>query len=306
MDTFPGAGRRNLILFALLLIIVAICFGLSRWAFDRGTSAHAITDFGSVIGLSVLASLSVLWLTRRWFARTNHRPSNDVMGFVHATIGVIYGVILGFVVVTVWQEFEVANTRSDQEALAVANLIRLSPGLPGDAKVESQQTLMTYLDVVINDEFPKMANGESIDADGIVQINKLWNIYAESQNAQVGNAYFQEGLDQLTQLGTLRRERLFSASESLPPIFWIILISGGILTVTFAGAFAVESWSLHVGMVAVLASLISVLLLLIVELNHPYQGDIRVSDHSYRFVQEQFANGYDPTSGYVIPERTGK
>ena len=159
---------------------------------------------------------------------------------------------------------------------------------------------MSYLDVVINDEFPKMANGERIDADGIVQINKLWNIYAVSQDGREGNAYYTEGLDQLTQLGTLRRERLLSASEALPSIFWIVLISGGMLTVVFAGAFAVESWALHAWMVAVLAALISVLLLLVVELNHPYRGDIRVDDHSYRFVQEQFANGYDATSGYVI------
>jgi predicted negative regulator of RcsB-dependent stress response len=48
------------------------------------------------------------------------------MGFVYATIGVIYGVILGFVVITVWQEFEDATAQTDQEALTVANLIRLT------------------------------------------------------------------------------------------------------------------------------------------------------------------------------------
>ena len=301
METFRAIGRRNLIILALSLILVAICFALSRWVFEHGTNAHAFTDFFSVVGAAILVSLSALWLIRRRLGSMSHRPSNDVMGFVYATIGVIYGVILGFVVVTVWQEFENASRRSDQEALTVANLIRLSPGLPGDAEAKSQQTLMSYLDVVINDEFPKMANGAQIDDDGIEQINELWNIYAQSQAEGDGKAYYEEGLDQLTQLGTLRRERLLSASEALPSIFWIVLISGGALTVGFAGAFAVESWTLHAWMVALLAALISVLLLLVVELNHPYRGDIRVSDHSYRFVQDQFANGYDATSGYVIP-----
>lgn len=301
MGTFRAIGWRNAIILALSLLFVAICFVLSRWVFEGGTNAHAFTDFSSVVGMSILVSLSALWFIRRRLGRMNHRPSNDVMGFVYATIGVIYGVILGFVVVTVWQEFENASRRSDQEALTVANLIRLSPGLPAHAEAESQQTLMSYLNVVINDEFPKMASGERIDGDGIEQINKLWNIYAESQDGQQGNAYYMEGLDQLTQLGTLRRERLLSASEALPSIFWIVLIAGGILTVVFAGAFVVESWTLHAWMVAVLAALISVLLLLVVELNHPFRGDIRVDDFSYRFVRAQFVDGYDATSGYVIP-----
>src|SRR6478752_10829044 len=79
METFRAIGRRNLIILALAIIFVATCFALSRWVFEHGTDAHAFTEFCSVVGLSILVSLSALWLIRRRLGRINHRPSNDVM-----------------------------------------------------------------------------------------------------------------------------------------------------------------------------------------------------------------------------------
>jgi len=304
MTNETALGRSTNVIIAIAALCVAICICLSTWVLDGGTFAHALTDFVGAVGTAVLISLAVLWLIRRRLEKHEHRPSNDVMGFVYATIGVIYGVILGFVVITVWQEFEDATARTDQEALTVANLIRLSPGLPESSRAEAQQTLMDYLNIVVTNEWPQMEAAQPLGDEGIQKINTLWNIYAQAQAENTNSAYFSEGLVQLTKLGTLRRERALTANESLPAMLWIVLVAGGALTVVFAGGFSVESWGLHAWMVAALAALIALLLLLVVEMNQPFRGDIQVDDHSFRFVMDQFSGGYDSaTGGYIIESK---
>jgi len=304
MTKMTAPGRRNSIIIAIATLCVAICVCLSTWVFEGGTFAHALTDFVGTVGTAVLISLAVLWLIRKRLEKRDHRPSNDVMGFVYATIGVIYGVILGFVVITVWQEFEDATARTDQEALTVANLIRLTPGLPESSRAEAQQTLVEYLDIVVTNEWPQLEADQPLGDEGIQKINTLWDIYAQAQAEHADSAYFSEGLSQLTKLGTLRRERALTANESLPAILWIVLVAGGALTVVFAGGFSVESWGLHAWMVAALAGLIAILLLLVVELNQPFRGDIRVDDNSFRFVMDQFSGSdNNATGGYIIESK---
>jgi zinc transporter ZupT len=304
MSNVTALRRRTIVIIAIAAVCVAICIGLSTWVLSGGTFAHALTDFVGTVGTAVLISLGVLWLIRSRLSQHEHRPSNDVMGFVYATIGVIYGVILGFIVITVWQEFQDATARTDQEALTVANLIRLSPGLPESSRAEAQQTLMDYLNIVVTNEWPQMEADKPLGDEGIQKINTLWDIYAQAQAEQTDSAYFSAGLDQLTKLGTLRRERALTANESLPAILWIVLVAGGALTVAFAGGFSVESWGLHAWMVAALAALIALLLLLVVEMNQPFRGDIRVDDNSFRFVMDQFADSQNSaTSGYVVESK---
>jgi uncharacterized protein DUF4239 len=304
MSNVSALGRSTTVIITIATLCVAICICLSTWVLKGGTFVHALTDFVGTVGTAVLFSLAVLWLIRKRLEKRDHRPSNDVMGFVYATIGVIYGVILGFVVITVWQEFQDATSRTDQEALTVANLIRLTPGLPESSRAEAEQTLVDYLDIVVTNEWPQMEADKPLGDEGIQKINTLWEIYAQAQAEQTDSAYFSEGLNQLTKLGTLRRERALTANESLPAILWIVLVAGGGLTVAFAGGFSVESWGLHAWMVAALAGLIAILLLLVVELNQPFRGDIRVEDHSFRFVMEQFSGSdNNATGGYLIESK---
>jgi hypothetical protein len=301
MSNVPPLRRRTIVIIAIAVVCVAICICLSTWVFEGGTFPHALTDLVGTVGTAVLVSLAVLWVIRTRLAQHENRPSNDVMGFVYATIGVIYGVILGFVVITVWQEFEDATAQTDQEALTVANLIRLTPGLPESSRAEAQQALMDYLDIVVTNEWPQMEANKPLGDEGIQKINTLWDIYAQAQTENGDNAYFNEGLDQLTNLGTLRRERILTSKESLPAFLWIVLVVGGALTVVFAGGFSVESWGLHAWMVAALAGLIAILLLLVVELNQPFRGDIRVDENSFQLVIDQFSGSDNSAAGgYII------
>src|SRR5258708_23469363 len=81
-----------------------------------------------VVGVVVGASLLGLALVRRSVELSTLESHKDVAGFILAVVGVLYAVLLGFVAIDVWQQFNDATTHADQEAAEVDNLYRLGGG----------------------------------------------------------------------------------------------------------------------------------------------------------------------------------
>ena len=67
-------------------------------------------------------------LVRRRYTYSVLIKNNEVAGFKFATLGVIYAVLLGFAIVSVWEKFSEAELLVLREAGASATLYRLSSG----------------------------------------------------------------------------------------------------------------------------------------------------------------------------------
>jgi Protein of unknown function (DUF4239) len=257
----------------------------------EGSTAHATaTCFAAEVG-GVLLSWLILWTVRWRMSSPNLTPSNDVMGFIYATIGVVYSVIFAFVVVTKWQQFEDTRALEDAESHAVADLYRLLPGLPESEQEQARATLTEYVQTAIEVEWPQMADGDNTGTATLALIDRMWQIYGAAQSGPTAHGvHYSDGLKQrLAELGGIRRERLHASEHGIPGMLWFALIIGALVTVGFAAGFRVDSWVVHAWLVAALAALVSLFLLVTIELDRPYAGDIRVDPEQFRAVQEQFA-----------------
>jgi hypothetical protein len=68
------------------------------------------------IGGSVLLSLLGMRLVRRLVAVSTLEAHSEVAGFVYAVLGVVYGVLMAFVVTVVWDRYDRAETVAALEA----------------------------------------------------------------------------------------------------------------------------------------------------------------------------------------------
>ena len=273
----------GLIAFAILAVVREV-------GTDRGTTAHAVATGIVVVVGGILLSWGILWIVRTRMWRPEVTPANDVMGFIYATIGVVYSVVFAFVVVTTWQQFEEARALEDAESHAVADLFRMLPGLPVSQQEEARAALVEYAQTAVDIEWPQMADGNSGGAATIVLIDRMWRIYGNAgTGTETANVLYTEGVERLAELGGIRRERLHASRHGIPGMLWTALIVGALVTVGFAAGFSVASWVEHAWLVAALAALVSLFLLVTVELDRPYSGDIRVLPEQFREVLEQFA-----------------
>jgi hypothetical protein len=99
---------------------------------------------------------------------------------------------------------------------------------------------------------------------------------------------YEEILVQLHDLGNARRERLLAAEQGLPPILWVVLILGGVITVGFTYLFGLNNTLVHLLMVAALALIISISLFTVAALDYPFKGDIHIHPSAYEQDLERF------------------
>src|SRR6476659_5689348 len=91
---------------------------------------------------------------------------NEVVISLFATASVVYAVLLGFLVVVVWEGYDDAHRNVAEEAASMVPLYRLTYGMQGPHGVQSRSLIREYADAVVKDEWPTMgtANAGSMRA----------------------------------------------------------------------------------------------------------------------------------------------
>jgi uncharacterized membrane protein YgaE (UPF0421/DUF939 family) len=78
----------------------------------------------------VLVAVVGLVLVQRLVPPDRREEHNDVAGFIYAVLGVAYAVLLAFVVIAVWQDYETSQTNVEGEANELAGVYFLASQNP--------------------------------------------------------------------------------------------------------------------------------------------------------------------------------
>jgi Protein of unknown function (DUF4239) len=109
------------------------------------------------IVLPVLAAVAGLALVQRLTPKGLRSEHNDVAGFIYAVVGVAYAVLLAFVVIVVWQDYESAKATTEQEANELAGVYFLADRFSDPEGARVQELSRSYARAVVEEEWP--ANG---------------------------------------------------------------------------------------------------------------------------------------------------
>ena len=111
-----------------------------------------------LVGLTTALAMAAPVFIRRHVKLERLRINNEVAGFKFATVGVLYAVMLAFVIV-VWEKFSEAERDVAMEAGAAATIFRLSDGIDGAAGATLREAVASYLRTVIAEDWPAMERG---------------------------------------------------------------------------------------------------------------------------------------------------
>src|SRR5258707_15530105 len=103
----------------------------------------------------MISVVTVLVLNRVW-PIPNRKLVNDVTGWQLGILGTTYGVILGFMLYTVWNDFHVAEINTHLEAASLLTVSRISAGLPSPEREAFHALGLKYAEAVIHEEWPAM------------------------------------------------------------------------------------------------------------------------------------------------------
>lgn len=231
----------------------------------------------------VLVGLSVLGLIvfRRAVSPTRLEEANAVSGQVFQLAGVLYAVLVAFVVVVVWEQFGDAEDATHSEATAIADLIRDSEALPAQVRPEIQQDLIAYTHDIVDNEFPRMRHGEAIEEQSEA-LTRVWDSYLKVEPVSRAEiSFYDESIRRLDDLGSSRKVRISSGQSEIPAELWVLLIGGGGIAMAFTFIFGTKDLIVHATAVALTAALMAFVLYLIFALEHPFVGALSVKPDAY-------------------------
>lgn len=228
---------------------------------------------GLVLCTVALAVLG-LALVRRRVKLSRIQANHDVAGFLIAIVGVIYAVLLGFVVVIVWEQFGTTETVVGGEAAAVGNLYRdaVALGHPGGAL---RAAVRRYADDVVNVEWVVMAEHQRESPTTDSRLDAIWRAvrYLRARDSTEGD-FITNAVTEVSTIAQDRRTRVRDSTSEIPTSLWAVLILGGVISIAFTYFFAPNSFLAHALMVSALAAIISLSLFVILTLNLPFTGGV--------------------------------
>jgi hypothetical protein len=241
-----------------------------------------------IVAVATLVAVGGLVVVQRLYSTERRKQHNDVAGFIYAVLGVSYAVLLGLMLIAVWEQWNAAQDVASDEANELAGIFWFAHALPQPEGRHIQELARSYAEVVVEEEWPLMEQGRSSP--------KAWDTLDELRGTILGLdpptgaqlVRYNQVLEQLHALGDARRERLLAASEGLATILWVVLIGGGVITIAFTYLFGLDNTVVHTLMVAALAMILSLSLFTVAALDYPFKGDVRIHPAAFEQVLERF------------------
>src|SRR2546423_692189 len=113
---------------AVMVVAILVALGVLSWWTGAQPFDRPITALLAFVALCEVAALGGMLLVRRSVQLATLEAHMQYAGFVYATLGAAYAVLLSFMVVVSWNAYSEAQRTTAQEALTVATLFHLADG----------------------------------------------------------------------------------------------------------------------------------------------------------------------------------
>lgn len=260
-----------------------------------------------MVVISVAIALLGLKLVRGSVELRKLKPQHDVAGFLIAVVGVIYAVLLAFLVVIQWEQFSAARDDATLEANAIGSLYRDAAALGTNGR-ELAGAVRSYASEIVFKEWPYMAARQEQDSNVDPYLNAMWRAVRTLRAPPgTGPDFVTKAVTDVGTASTERRKRLDEDSSQLASPLWVVLIVGGVLTIAFTYFFGLESFAAQATMISALTVIIALAVFVILTLDLPFTGDVAIGPTSMRDEITEFCsyNFVNPQLGRDCPGRHG-
>ncbi len=231
-----------------------------------------ITAIISVVFLSIGGLLAVKYFLHAADLKIHH----DVTDPLSQTVGMMFAVLLGFMISNSMQRFEVARITVQQEAASLADVFDLAGSLQDQSKANLRRLCIQYADQIVTEEWPLLSK-KNISVPTIRTYREIWQECVQYHpKTQRDSNVHQSLLSSMTAMSDARRLRIEALHNGLPQTLWWVLIMGGLATIVFTYFFGAKNTKLQVIMTGMVTLNISLNVFLLYTFNDPFIGDVMV------------------------------
>ncbi|NOJ27499.1 MAG: hypothetical protein DA330_05765 [Nitrososphaera sp.] len=236
------------------------------------------------VGLSLLG----LFFTQKLFEAETLKQNNPVADPLLQVTGTLYAVLLGLLVVHAMDRFQESRINVEKEAVAVADTFRLATALPDQLRHSLQANCLQYVKAVLDDEWDSMENPESC-RPAWEALDEMWyDVISFTPQTTREQYIYPALLEAAEQMNDCRRIRLVTCRTMVPPILWIIILTGGASTIIFTYSFGTSNRKGQMFMTAACATILSLNIYLWSIYSNPFFGLLKVTPEAFKMDLEHF------------------
>ncbi len=256
-----------------------------------------VFSFLTVSALTTAVALAGLRFVRKKYPAEVLKENHEVAAIIFNAFGLLYGVVVAFVVFVTWSGYDDATKNLQMEANEVDDIFHSAKAFPAPASKIVQQGLMDYTASVYNDELKRMSQGE-VSLHSSRAMATLITVFYQMDDKSIPNReLYAESLRCLNKLAEYRRLRVFAGNNTIPSVIWVVLLIGGLITVSYTYFLGVKNIRAQYLMTAALTVTITLILVLIYILDHPFTGTSKVSVEPLKQVMEIMQRDSESASG---------
>jgi hypothetical protein len=256
---------------------------LTRWIVDNLPARLLLLLLVVVIaGGAVLIEKFV----RRRYPQLSEDGHNDATRFAFGMVCLVYAFFVGFTASALWSQINGEDEQARTEGAAGVQLARDRTVFDPADSDRIRQALLDYERAALV-EWPKAAAGGTADPDADKALQRLYAAYEQAQpHTDIQRSFLATSLANLDKLSQARTARVVQSQTDVGPPWslWSVILLTSSMIVGGAIIFGVESPRAQSAMVAIVGVLVSANLFLILELAHPYVGEIATSPQPLREV----------------------
>jgi Protein of unknown function (DUF4239) len=192
-------------------------------------------------------------------------------------LGIIFGLLVGFVAVQAWNDFDRAKIAVSNEASALRAIVLLAEHLPDEQKSRLRALVNSHIEEAVQQEWPAMAAQratlETLPQALVQCLQVTLNLKPADESQAIAQ---REIVDFLGKAAEARRQRIVISQSSVSTVKWVaILLMGLCALIAIAMVHSDNRLTCAIAL-TLFATGIAMSVLMIATYTRPFTGDISV------------------------------
>jgi hypothetical protein len=216
------------------------------------------------------------------FPHEELESNKDATGVFVNMIGVLYGVLLAFIVIAIWEHYDKTKDNVQSEADALGNIYSDAQILPPAVRNIIDSTEKRYATIVVEKEWSMMEKFQECE-EAVMAENRLEFLitHLKPENSNEERIYSQI-VSYMNNFTAARRSRVSETTAEIPAVFWFILLVGAVLLIFYMAFFYISSMKFQLWLGFGVSALIAILIFVAFDLNFPFTGSSRIGPDAFQ------------------------
>jgi hypothetical protein len=229
-----------------------------------------------LVVVATAVAVGVMLLVRRNAPEGSYFADGDRAAGVFGVITTGFSVLLGFIIFLAFTSYDNTKQGAETEALVVAQQFETAQFMPAAQRQALGDGLVCYARYVVEQEWPQMEAGTEGDAFNPWGVSMFRTLQNTQPNGPTEEAAFSKWLDQNSDRGAARQDRIHAAQGVVPTPLWLVLFLAAAIIGAFMLFFAdsAERAKTQALLIGSVVSVVAATLLLLSFLDNPYYGGV--------------------------------